>query len=547
MASPAPNGGSDITQLWQAAIQDYEKATGKSLQLGPFRDMEEAMAGTESLSKNFTAFRSDQSKVVKVRTAFKNNMVLIQRVVNTVQAVGNAASVRTPPGPYRELHTYLLQAFPPAMPASLIFSAFGQVMQSFSDVSADYDKIMGFFEFTHRFFDRLSIIDQRMPDVPPFQRCVSRVFSSILRICAIAQKYSRERRFKKWFDSLLNGTDGELAGASAELESAINEMSQAVGLATLKTLDIMNDVVQSMSGNVEFLVSNASLVDERTAAIQSNTNTILEQNREVASRQDKMTDMQREMFEKLSEQSRLLNQTVGYFESVQIGDSFGKRFHTSLLKVDVIKLRLTRWGQSVGLANLAHVQSLRETKLAAEDIPKVQDLLSEILDLISDAEKLSHRFKKKNPAALTMDPGKELDEVSASLHQQMQDLAKKRQGNSVTDDSRETLTIYQEKDFSRLIEDTSSLVNDLIDLFPAVKEDQRKICEQEVSQMGKIKNGLPLLKEVAAGQDDLLSETVVKVIQSTTTYNNSVVFQGTNSGFQIGNNSGRISNVRFNG
>lgn len=106
------------------------------------------------------------------------------------------------------------------------------------------------------------------------------------------------------------------------------------------------------------------------------------------------------------------------------------------------------------------------------------------------------------------------------------------------------LAMYQEKDFSRLFEDTSSLVNDLVDLFPAVKEDQRKICEEEVSQMKKIKNGLPLLKEAAAGQDDLLSD-VVKVIQSTTTYNNSVVFQGTNSGFQIGNNSGRINNVRF--
>ncbi|GAB1210827.1 hypothetical protein APSETT445_009625 [Aspergillus pseudonomiae] len=510
-------------------------------------NMEEAMSGTESLSQNFTTFRSDQSKMAKVRIAFKNNMTLIQRIVNTVQTVGNAASVRTPPGSHRELHAYLLQAFPPAMPASLIFSAFGQVMQSFSDVSADYDKIMAFFEFTHRFFDRLSIIDERMPDAPPFQKCVSRVFSSILRICAIAQKYSRERRFKKWFDSLLNGTDGELAGASAELESAINEMSQAVGLATLKTLDVMNDIFQSMSDNIEFLVSNAGLIDERTAAIQSNTNTALEQNLEMASRQDKMIDMQREMLEKLSEQSRLLNLTVDYFESVQIGENFGKCFRTSLLKVDVIKLRLTRWGQSVGLANLAHVQSLHETKLAAEDIPKVQSLLSEILDLISDAEKLSQRFKKKNPAALTMDPGKELDEVSASLHQQMQDIAKKRQGNSVIDHSREALTIYQEKDFSRLIEDTNSLVNDLIDLFPAVKEDQRMICEQEVSQIGRIRNRLPLLREVAAGQDDLLSETVVKVIQSTTTYNNSVVFQGTNSGFQIGNNSGRISNVRFNG
>lgn len=92
------------------------------------------------------------------------------------------------------------------MPATLIFSAFGQVMQSFSTVSADYDTVMGFFEFTHRFFDRLSIIDQKMPELPPFQRCISRVFSSILRICAIAQKYTKEKRFSMFQLSMLSLT-----------------------------------------------------------------------------------------------------------------------------------------------------------------------------------------------------------------------------------------------------------------------------------------------------------------------------------------------------
>jgi hypothetical protein len=322
-------------------------------------------------------------------------------------------------------------------------------------------------------------------------------------------------------------------------------MSQAVGLASLKTLEVMNDVVNSMSGNIEFLVSNANLIDERTAAIQSNTSTIINQNQELANKQDEMSKVQKEMFEKLTEQSRLLNQAVGFFGSVQIGESFGKSFKMSLLKVDVIKLRLTRWGHSVGLVSLADVKSLEDTKLAKEDIPKVQDLLTEILDLIEDAEKFSARFKKKNPKALTMDPEKELDEASASLHKQMDELAAKRRGNAGIE-VQEALVIYQEKDFSRLIEDCSSLVTDLIELFPAVKEDQRKICEEEVAQMKKVQGGLPLLKEAAAGQDELLSATVVKVIQSTTTYNNSVVFQGTNSGFQIGNNSGRINNVRFN-
>jgi hypothetical protein len=56
---------------------------------------------------------------------------------------------------------------------------------------------MGFLDFTHRFFDRLSIIDQKLPNMPQFQRCVTRVFSSILKICSIAERYASEKRISE--------------------------------------------------------------------------------------------------------------------------------------------------------------------------------------------------------------------------------------------------------------------------------------------------------------------------------------------------------------
>jgi hypothetical protein len=328
------------------------------------------------------------------------------------------------------------------------------------------------------------------------------------------------------------------------LEEAINEMNEAVGLATLRTVEILDEVVESMNGNVEFLVSSATMIDERTAAIVSNTNTILEQNQNLASRQGEMSEMQRETLAKMTEQSRMLNGVIQLFGSVQMGEGFSNSFKTSLLKVDVIRLRLTRWGQSVGLANLEDLKSLQQAKFSPEDIPKVEELLGGIMDQFSDAETYANRFKRKNPSTSTLDPAKELDSVSASLHQQMSEFAKRRQGDSELDPAND-VAFYEEKYFVRLIEDTSTLVDDLIDLFPAVQAVQRKLCEEEVAEMNKIKDALPILKEVAAGQDKMLSDTVVKVIQSSTTYTNSVVFSGTNSGFQIGNNKGRISNVRF--
>ena len=58
----------------------------------------------------------------------------------------------------------------------------------------------------------------------------------------------------------------------------------------------------------------------------------------------------------------LFNNTVDCFEYVQIGRCFGQSYQTSLLKLDNAKLRLSRWGQSIGLSGeLGGVQSLPQT------------------------------------------------------------------------------------------------------------------------------------------------------------------------------------------
>lgn len=85
---------SDLAQLWQSAVEDYEKRTKKSLRLAQLSNIDQIMKGTEGLSDEFKDFRHDRSKTDNMRTAFKNNLWLIQKIVNTVQVVGNAASVR---------------------------------------------------------------------------------------------------------------------------------------------------------------------------------------------------------------------------------------------------------------------------------------------------------------------------------------------------------------------------------------------------------------------------------------------------------------------
>lgn len=85
----------------------------------------------------------------------------------------------------------------------------------------------------------------------------------------------------------------------------------------------------------------------------------------------------------------------------------------------------------------------------------------------------------------------------------------------------------------------------MIELFPGIQEEQRTLCEEELSEMRNKRAMLSLIKDIAASQDKLLSDTAAKAMKPTTTYSKSVVFSGVNSGLQIGNNSGQISNVHF--
>jgi hypothetical protein len=88
-----PTKKTELADLWAAAVDDYERRTKRSLRLGSWGSMDAVIQGTEIEKKKLKDFRHDGGKVDKVRTAFKNNLWLIQSVVNVVQIAANAASV----------------------------------------------------------------------------------------------------------------------------------------------------------------------------------------------------------------------------------------------------------------------------------------------------------------------------------------------------------------------------------------------------------------------------------------------------------------------
>lgn len=87
------NQASELSKLWSEAIQTYEKKTKKTLRLDQMSNLDEVIKGTERETNGFSKFRHDKGKTDKVRSAFKDNLGWIQKVVKVAEVVGKAAGV----------------------------------------------------------------------------------------------------------------------------------------------------------------------------------------------------------------------------------------------------------------------------------------------------------------------------------------------------------------------------------------------------------------------------------------------------------------------
>ncbi|MCJ1274919.1 hypothetical protein MMC21_002717 [Puttea exsequens] len=243
----------------------------------------------------------------------------------------------------------------------------------------------------------------------------------------------------------------------------------------------------------------------------------------------------------------LFNNAVQCFEFIQLGRGFGKSFQTSQLKLDNSRLRLSRWGNSLGLSDNLQGALLLEERFSPQTIEQAKALLGQILELSAEAEKFSEKYKsrtKANDSGLaTYNLQNDLDLVTADLHNKMRQLSVERQ-NRTGLRQKAKWALYEEKSYRRLIEDITELIDGLIELFPACQEVQQRLCDNEVSTIG-VSKGLPVLREIAAEQDKFLADAISKVENNQAGIHN-IVFSGShNTGVQVAHNSGTMSGITF--
>jgi hypothetical protein len=245
----------------------------------------------------------------------------------------------------------------------------------------------------------------------------------------------------------------------------------------------------------------------------------------------------------------VFNNTVECFEFVQLGRAFGKDFQTSQLKLDNARLRLSRWGKSLSLDDdgVRDAVSLRGRFGSEANVKYAETLLGQIVELFAEAEGISHKYRSlaepQDGSPVVYDPQTDLDPAMAKLHWKMRQLAIERQSRTGVR-QKAKWALYQEKQFRRLIEDITELVDSLVDLFPATQQSQRELCEMEVSAIGHSES-ISVLKEIAAAQDKMLEQAITTATQNSGKSHH-IVFSGSgNTGLQLGHNSGTMSGFAF--
>ncbi|KAK6540704.1 hypothetical protein TWF694_008096 [Orbilia ellipsospora] len=200
---------------------------------------------------------------------------------------------------------------------------------------------------------------------------------------------------------------------------------------------------------------------------------------------------------------------VDCFNYVQLGRRFGKDYQTSLLTLNVVQLRLSRWGEAINIYNDPQLGNPNATK---KEVQAAKDVLLQILLLFADTEKLSKKFKLEATRSedLSVYSATDIDPVVMSLANKMRDLAFRRQKDaSLLKVTRWAL--YNRQKFRELISDITTLVDGLEELFPPPAQQVERLAKQEFSEVDCKEQELSLLENASEGVDDLLYNAAMEV------------------------------------
>ncbi|CZR58313.1 related to Heterokaryon incompatibility protein s [Phialocephala subalpina] len=204
----------------------------------------------------------------------------------------------------------------------------------------------------------------------------------------------------------------------------------------------------------------------------------------------------------------LFNNVVDCFEYIQLGRNFGTDYQTCQLRLDIARLRLSRWGAAVDINDNVR---FAEIKPIDDEACTAKSTLEQILNLFSRAYTESSAFKLRARAddLVLSDPSTNADQTIVALRNSMHELARKRQKRTSLS-KKISWALYKHKYLTRLIVDINELLDSLESIF-AQPEAYKRMVEVEIEEISD-EPRLQILSE-AAEDDMLLCQAVNKRLQ----------------------------------
>ncbi|KAI6089768.1 prion-inhibition and propagation-domain-containing protein [Hypoxylon rubiginosum] len=217
------------------------------------------------------------------------------------------------------------------------------------------------------------------------------------------------------------------------------------------------------------------------------------------------------------------------FKLIQLAREFESQFTTYQMKLDIVQLRLSRWGEAIGVTGF-HGET---QKAHHQDDPTVGSKVNR--DLLRGAEEILERMqaqvKTAQDEAQAMKPSlppssdKVLDpELNISstdlknIRKRFHDCVCKRKGQLKTAKNSLKWAFYKRHNFESFIATISKLVAELEDLLPQDDKEGklRKLSQQECEgfdQADFSKDNLAKLILIAEGCDPWLKATIKEILQ----------------------------------
>ncbi|EMD86454.1 hypothetical protein COCC4DRAFT_31628 [Bipolaris maydis ATCC 48331] len=208
------------------------------------------------------------------------------------------------------------------------------------------------------------------------------------------------------------------------------------------------------------------------------------------------------------------------FQYIRLGRRFGTDFGFSLAKLEAAQVRLTRWGEPIGLLeNKVDIKGYKDA-----DIIKAYQWLGQIETTFEDAKTVSEKYadsrkKMGKDNELELLEEEQMLESGSSVKKlitSMRSIAKERQKH-LNFTRKVSWALYGKDNFDSLIGDLVSLINNLVELFPSNKPRLKQLCYQEVDSLEK--ESVPDLDRVLKNKDGttddaMLSESTGNYIQA---------------------------------